>query len=153
MSPLIKTFLISMVPVVELRGAIPFAIASGVSAVPAACAAMLGNLLPVPLILLFIRSILAWMKARGGRLGDLALWVERHAAKRTPAVQKYAFWGLALFVGIPLPGTGAWTGSLIAAMLNLPFKRAFPAIVLGVLAAGIVVTLAASGVKLAFIGG
>ena len=150
MNPLIETFLISMVPVIELRGAIPFGAARGVSVAAAACAAMIGNFLPVPLILLFIRKILEWMKTRGGRLMHIAVWVEAHAAKRSPAVQKYAFWGLALFVGIPLPGTGAWTGALIAAMLNLPPKRAIPAILLGILAAGTLVSLAAGGVIMIF---
>ena len=150
MNPLIETFLISMVPVIELRGAIPFGAARGVSIPAAACAAMIGNFLPVPLILLFIRKILKWMKTRGGRLRRIAVWVEAHAAKRSPAVQKYAFWGLALFVGIPLPGTGAWTGALIAAMLNLPPKRAIPAILLGILAAGTLVSLATGGVIMIF---
>ena len=80
MNPLIETFLISMVPVIELRGAIPFALARGVPVIPAVCAAMLGNLLPVPFILLFIRKILEWMKKRGGRLRKIARWVERREA-------------------------------------------------------------------------
>ena len=146
MNPLIDTFLISMVPVIELRGAIPFALARGVPVIPAVCAAMLGNLLPVPFILLFIRKILEWMKKRGGMLRKIARWVERHGAKRTTKVQNAVFWGLVAFVGVPLPGTGAWTGSLIAAMLELSLRRALPAIALGVLLAGVAVGLATTGV-------
>lgn len=153
MNPLVKTFLISMVPVIELRGAIPFALATGVPALPAACTAMLGNLLPVPFILLFIRQILHWMKGRGGRLHKLANWIEAHAARRSASVQRCAFWGLALFFGIPLPGTGAWTGALIAALLGMPLKKAVPSILLGVLCAGLLVTLASTGILTIFAGG
>ena len=86
------------------------------------------------------------MKKRGGRLRKIARWVERHGAKRTAKVQNAVFWGLVAFVGVPLPGTGAWTGSLIAAMLELPLRRALPAIALGVLLAGVAVGLATTGV-------
>ena len=153
MNPLIYTLLISMVPVIELRGAIPVALANGVSPIPAICVAMIGNLLPVPFIILFIRRILKWLKSRKGRMQRLANWVEAHAAKRIPKVQKYAFWGLVLFVAIPLPGTGAWSGALVAAMLDMRLKKAFPAIMLGVLIAGMIVGLASSGTIMALSGG
>ncbi len=153
MNPLLKTFLISMVPVIELRGAIPIALASGANLIPAVAVAMLGNLLPIPFILLFIRKILEWMNGCGGFPQRVARWVEKHAAKRSATVQKYVFWGLVLFVGVPLPGTGAWTGALIAALLRLPWKRAFLAIALGVLIAGILVSLASLGILHTFAGG
>ena len=153
MNPLLKTLLIAMVPVIELRGAIPIALASGADLLPAIVVAMLGNLLPIPFILLSIRGILEWMNGCGGFLKKIAQWVEKHAAKRSAAVQKYVFWGLALFVGVPLPGTGAWTGALIAALLHLPWKRAFLAIALGVLIAGVLVSLASLGILHTFAGG
>lgn len=153
MNPLVYTFLISMVPIVELRGAIPVALASGVDLLPAICVSMIGNLLPIPFIILFIRKILEWLKSHKGRMQRLANWVEAHAAKRIPKVQKYAFWGLVLFVAIPLPGTGAWSGALIAAMLDMRLKKAFPAIMLGVIIAGLIVGLASSGTMMALSGG
>lgn len=153
MNPLLKTFLISMVPVIELRGAIPIALAGGANLIPAVAVAMLGNLLPIPFILLFIRKILEWMNGCGGFLQKVARWVEKQAAKRSATVQKYVFWGLVLFMGVPLPGTGAWTGALIAALLRLKWKRAFLAIALGVLIAGILVSLASLGILHTFAGG
>ena len=153
MNPLLKTFLISMVPVIELRGAIPIALAGGAKLIPAVVVAMLGNLLPIPFILLFIREILEWMNGCGGFPQRVARWVEKHAAKRSATVQKYVFWGLVLFMGVPLPGTGAWTGALIAALLRLKWKRAFLAIALGVLIAGILVSLASLGILHTFAGG
>ena len=150
MNSLLFTFLVAMTPVIELRGAIPLAVARGVPPLSAACAAVLGNLLPVPFILLFIRRTLDWLNARCRRL---AAFIERHADKRAPAVQRGAFWGLALFVAVPLPGTGAWSGALIAALLDMPLRRALPAIALGVLLAGTVMTLASTGVLITLTGG
>ncbi len=134
------TFLISMVPVVELRGAIPYGIGFGLEPWLVCMLAIFGNLLPVPFILLFIRKILQWMK-RFEKLGKIALKVEDRAANKSGKVKKSEFVGLLLFVGIPLPGTGAWTGALIAALMDMRMKRALSAIALGVLLAGVVVTL------------
>ena len=153
MNSLLFTFLVAMTPVIELRGAIPLAVARGVPPLSAACAAVLGNLLPVPFILLFIRRTLDWLNARSARCRKLAAFIERHADKRAPAVQRGAFWGLALFVAVPLPGTGAWSGALIAALLDMPLRRALPAIALGVLLAGTVMTLASTGVLITLTGG
>ena len=153
MNSLLFTFLVAMTPVIELRGAIPLAVARGVPPLSAACAAVLGNLLPVPFILLFIRRTLDWLNARSARCRKLAAFIERHADKRAPAVQRGAFWGLALFVAVPLPGTGAWSGALIAALLDMPLRRALPAIALGVLLAGTIMTLASTGVLITLTGG
>ena len=138
------TFLISMVPVIELRGAIPYGVlASGLNPWLVAPLAIIGNLLPVPFILLFIRKIFQWMK-RYEKLGKIAIKLEERAAKKNGNVRKSEFIGLLLFVAIPLPGTGAWTGALIAALMDMRLKRALPTIALGVLLAGVVVTLVAA---------
>lgn len=143
---LLLTFLISMLPVVELRGGIPFGVASGVEPWLAFAASVAGNLLPVPFILLFIRRILAWMKTRP-KLCRIAGKVEQRAERKSGRVRKSELIGLCLFVAVPLPGTGAWTGALIAALMQMRMKRALPAIAIGVLIAGVLITLAATGVK------
>lgn len=143
---LLLTFLISMLPVVELRGGIPFGVASGVEPWLAFAACVAGNLLPVPFILLFIRRILAWMKTRP-KLCGIAEKIERRAERKSGRVRKSELVGLCLFVAVPLPGTGAWTGALIAALMQMRMKRALPAIAIGVLIAGVLITLAATGVK------
>ena len=124
----VMTFLISLLPVVELRGGIPYGISQGLDPWLAFAASALGNMLPVPFLLLFVRKILHWMK-RYPRLGRLELV------------------GLCILVAIPLPGTGAWTGALVAALMEMRLKRALPAIYAGVLIAGLLVTLALTGVK------
>lgn len=139
------TFLISMVPIVELRGAIPIGVANGLSIWPAILVSILGNLVPVPFIILFIKKIFAWMRTKSVRLNNLVERLEKRAASKTETVQKYAFWGLFVFVAIPLPGTGAWTGALIAAMLEMPMKKAFPSIALGVVSAGAIVAFVTYG--------
>lgn len=140
------TFLISMVPIIELRGALPYAEAFGLSQTIAIPVAVLGNLLPVPFIIIFIRKIFAWIRTKMPKLDGFVTRLEERALSKSDKVQKSIFWGLFLFVAIPLPGTGAWTGALIAAMLDIRLKRAFPAIALGVITAGLVVGLASAGV-------
>ena len=135
------TFLIAMVPVIELRGAIPVGVFTfELPPLVAAAIAALGNIVPVPFIILFIRHILIWMKKIGGFLGKIATWLENRAHNKSSALKKGEFWGLMIFVAIPLPGTGAWTGALIAAMLDMRMRRALPSIILGVIIAGILVT-------------
>lgn len=134
------TFIISMVPVVELRGAIPFGVYLGLPPLAAAAIAAVGNCIPVPFIILFIRKIFDWMKKKGGFLGRVATKLETRANNKSGALAKGELLGLLLFVAIPLPGTGAWTGSLIAAMLGMRLKRAMPSILLGVLIAAVLVT-------------
>ena len=140
----------SMVPVIELRGAIPFGVAQGLGLWQAIIISVLGNLLPVPFIILFIRKIFAWLRKISPKLNALVTKLEQRAEGKSEKVLKYAFWGLFLLVAIPLPGTGAWTGSLVAAMLDMRLKKAFPAIALGVIAAGVIVSVITYGVTAVF---
>lgn len=133
------TLLVSMVPVLELRGGIPFGIALGLDPWASFFASVIGNLIPIPFIILFIRRILSWMRQWGGYAARFSEWLERHAINRSEQVRKYQLLGLCLFVAIPLPGTGAWTGALIAALLNIRLKSAFPTIGIGVLMAGFLI--------------
>jgi uncharacterized membrane protein len=135
-----------MVPVVELRGAIPFGAALGLPVYVSAIAAVIGNILPVPFIIFFIRKVFAWMRVKRKRLGNLADKLEGKANAKAGLVYKYEVIGLVLFVAIPLPGTGAWTGALIAALLNIKMKAAVPCIAAGVIIAGIIVSAATYGV-------
>ena len=139
------TFLVSMVPVVELRGGIPFGTALGLDPVSAAVAAILGNLVPVPFIILFIRHIFDWLR-RYDKPRALVEKFEKKAHLKSKHVIKYQTFGLCLFVALPLPGTGAWTGALIAAILDMRLKRAMPSIILGVIIAATIVTCVTRGV-------
>ena len=139
------TFLVSMVPVIELRGGIPFGAALGLDPLSAAVAAILGNLVPVPFIILFIRHIFDWLR-KYEKPRALVEKFEKKAHLKSKNVIKYQTFGLCLFVALPLPGTGAWTGALIAAILDMRFKRAMPSIILGVLIAATIVTCITRGV-------
>ncbi len=134
------TFLISMVPVIELRGGLPFALANGIHPVLAWILAISGNFLPLPFILLFIRPIFKWMKTISF-FKKLIDKIEGRAMNKSDKVLKYSFWGLVIFVGIPLPGTGGWTGALIAALLDMRLKRAIPAVLIGLVIAATLVTI------------
>lgn len=147
---IITTFFISMVPVIELRGAIPYATGMGLSPWIAIPVAMIGNLLPIPFIIIFIKKIFAWMRKVSPKLNGIVDKMEAKAEKNKAKVLKYAFWGLTIFVAIPLPGTGAWTGALVAAMLDMPLKKAFPSVVLGVIIAGIIVAFVSYGAAALF---
>ena len=138
-------FFISMLPIVELRGGIPAGALLGLPLWSNYLVSIVGNFLPVPFILLFIRKILAWMKTTR-HFARIALWLEEKAQKKSDQVMRYASLGLFLFVAIPLPGTGAWTGALIASLLDMRMKYALPAIFLGVLTAGVIMSLASYGV-------
>lgn len=142
---IITTAFVSMVPIIELRGAIPWAVGMGLSPAIAIPVAIIGNLVPIPFIILFIKKIFAWMRRKSQKLNSVVDKMEAKAEKNKERVLKYAFWGLALFVAIPLPGTGAWTGALVAAMLDMPLKKAFPSILLGVVGAGIVIAFVSYG--------
>ena len=138
-------FLVSMVPVVELRGAIPIAESMGLNIFIYYPIAILGNLLPVPIIYLFARKVLLWGKDKKG-IGKFFNWClnkgERGGKKlKSAAGERGIFWALLIFVGIPLPGTGAWTGTLGASFLNLDFKTSIVAVSLGVVLAGIIMSL------------
>ena len=146
----LSVFLISMVPLIELRGAIPIGVAHGLDYRIAIAVSILGNLVPVPFIVLFIRKIFAWLRTKSERLNAFVTRMEQRALKKSDTVRRARFWGLFLFVAIPLPGTGAWTGALIAAVLNMRLKRAVPVIFLGVVIAGCIITLLTHGVTLLF---
>lgn len=150
MKKYIFTFLLSMVPLLELRGAIPLGRGMGVSLRDAVIISMIGNMVPMPIIFFFARRVLEW-GADKPVIGKFFSWCLEKGHKggqklKEKAGSKGMFWALLLFVGIPLPGTGAWTGTLAASMLDLDFKRSVLAVVLGVaLAAVIITTLTALG--------
>ena len=143
---LVMTLLLSMVPVIELRGAIPVAVGNGIPLWLAACVSVVGNLLPVPFVIIFARKVFEWIRRHMPKLDGFVTRLEKRAEKKSDVVQKSSFWGLVVLVAIPLPGTGAWTGALIAAMLEMRMRRALPAIVLGVVIAGILISLASLGI-------
>lgn len=145
-SVFLQTLLMAMAPVVELRGAIPYGLALGLDPASAFAASVIGNLIPTPIILLFVRKVFQWMRRTSRWLGETVDKLEQRAAEKSDMVQRYALWGLVILVAIPLPGTGAWTGALVAALMNIRLSRAFPAIVLGVLIAGVIVLAISTGV-------
>ena len=141
----ILVFLISMVPIVELRGAIPIAESLGLNIFLYYPIAIIGNMLPVPIIYLFARKVLEWGKDKK-IIGEFFTWCLEKGEKGGEKLKKSAgnrgiFWALLIFVGIPLPGTGAWTGTLAASFLKLDFKTSIFAVALGVLLAGIIMSL------------
>ena len=138
---LLMTFLIAMVPVLELRGAIPAGIAAGLPPAAAAAAAILGNLVPIPFLILLLRRIFDWLR-KSSWVGPKIDWLERRAHLKGRIVKKYRTIGLIILVAIPLPGTGA----LVADVLDLRLRTALPAIALGVLIAGIITTTVTCGV-------
>ena len=142
-------FLISMVPLIEIRGAMPYAVGFGLPLVPSCIVAVLGNMLPVPFIFLFARKILEWGKDKKV-IGGFFTWClekgEKGGRKLEAKAGRGLYWALLLFVGIPLPGTGAWTGTLAASMLNLDFRKSVLYVLLGVLLAGAIMLAASLGV-------
>lgn len=140
-------FIISMVPILELRGGLLAASPAllNVPIMQAIPICIIGNILPIPFILLLIRKILDWMKLVKV-FRPIALWLENKAMSKKDQIEKYGFGGLVLFVGIPLPGTGAWTGSLIAALLRVRFKTAFAAILIGIVIATVIMSILSYGV-------
>jgi uncharacterized membrane protein len=150
--PELCVFFCSMIPIIELRGGIPLGWALGLPWWETFMLAVAGNMLPVPLILLFIRGILSWMSGCRVKLFNrIADWLDRKAEKNAPKIEKYAFWGICLFVAIPLPVTGAWCGSLVCATIGEKFWRAVLSAFLGLLIAATVMTsvcaLVAAGVS------
>ena len=142
---ILTTLFVSMVPVIELRGAIPIGVGMGLNYWVVILVSIIGNLIPVPFIIIFIRKIFAWLRTKSKHLNSLVSRLEARADKKSDVIEKYAFWGLFILVAIPLPGTGAWTGALVAALLEMPLKKAFPAILLGVVGAAIIVTFITYG--------
>lgn len=145
----IFTMLVSMIPIIELRGGIPFGVALGLPYYLAFPFAVLGNILPAPFIIVYIRKIFMLMRRYIPKLNGMVDKLEQKAHLKGQKVSKYKYIGLWLFVAIPLPGTGAWTGSLAAAFLDMRLRKAFPAVVLGVITAGcIMLTLTHVGINL-----
>ena len=147
---LLFCMLLSLAPVSELRGAIPVGLAAGIPIALLYPACVLANLIPVPLIIVFLRKVLAWMQRCGGVLQRGADWLIRRGTSKSALVKKYEMLGLFLLVAIPLPGTGAWTGALVAAMMEMQLKRAFPAIAIGVAIAGVIVSVITYGAQAIF---
>ena len=136
----ITIFIVSLLPIIELRGGLIAAALLKVSLLKAFIICYIGNILPVPFILWLIRIILDWMR-QIKCFSKLVKWLDNKVEKKKGQIEKYGFWGVVLFVGIPLPGTGAWTGSLIAAMLDMDKKKAFLAAAIGVLLAGVIMAI------------
>lgn len=137
-------FVVSMIPIIELRGAIPLGASMEMDWLTVYAVSVTGNLLPVPFIMLFGRRVLGWLKST--RLfSRLAHWGEAHLMKKADRVMRYSALGLLLFVMVPIPGTGAWSGAALAVLLNMRMKYALPSIFLGVLSAGAIMTAGAYG--------
>lgn len=139
MKAILITLFTAMVPVLELRGAIPAGTAAGLDPWVAFCIALIGNMIPVPFIILFIRRIFQWLREKNEKLDKMVDKLEKRAMAKADTVLKYERLGLVILVAIPLPGTGAWTGALVAALLDIRLRDAVPLIALGVLIAGIIV--------------
>lgn len=144
----IMVFLISMIPLIELRGAIPYAVGMGLPKITSFVIAIIGNMVPVPIIYLFARKVLEWGKDKK-LTGKFFTWClikgERGGKKLSAKAGKGLYWALFLFVGIPLPGTGAWTGTLAASILKMDFKKSVIAVMTGVLLAGLIMMAVSFG--------
>ena len=141
----------SMIPIIELRGAIPLGMGLELQWWQSYLYAVIGNMIPVPFILLFITALLKWMRRCRIRLfNKIAAWLDRKIEKHKGTIEKYSYWGVLIFVGLPIPGTGAWTGSLIASVLGLEPKKSFLAAFGGVVMATAIMTVVSYGLKAAF---
>lgn len=138
-------FIISLFPILELRGGLLAASIMNVPFTKAVIASVIGNILPIPFILMLLEHILTWME-KWKPTRNIALWLKKKAEKNKKAIDKYGFWGLVLFVGIPLPGTGAWTGSLVASVFHMDKKKSFLAILIGIFLALIIMSIVSYGV-------
>lgn len=134
----LTVFIISVLPVLELRGGLIAAKLLDMNIIRAFIVCYFGNMLPIPFILLFLRKIFDWMR-KSKRLGKIVGKLEHKAEKHRKTIDKYGAWGLLVLVAIPLPGTGGWTGALVAEIMDIKFKKALPIIALGVLIAGFIV--------------
>ncbi|MBQ2774500.1 MAG: small multi-drug export protein [Clostridia bacterium] len=133
-------FLISMLPILELRGGLIAAALLNVDFIPAFIICYIGNIIPVPFILLFIRRIFQFLRDKKG-FSKIIENLEIRSMRKSEKVKRWRNWGLLAFVAIPLPGTGGWTGALIAALMDIRIKKSFPIIALGVLIAGIIMSI------------
>ncbi len=140
-------FLLSLLPIIELRGGIIAGRALGLDPIPTFVICYIGNLIPVPFILWLVKSIINKMRdSKHKMFRKFVKWLDKKVEKKKGSIEKYGFGGLVLFVGIPLPGTGAWTGCLIASMLDMDKKKSFIATAIGVLMAGIIISLLSMGI-------
>ena len=138
-------FIISLMPILELRGGLLAASLLNVEFVRAAIICVVGNVLPIPIVLLFLKFVLNLFE-KWNVTKKIVNWLERKVEEKREQIDKYGYWGLILFVGIPLPGTGAWTGALLAVMLGLDRKKSFVCILLGVLLAAIIMSILSYGI-------
>jgi len=141
----IVVFIVSLLPILELRGGLIAASILDVNFLPAYIISILGNVLPIPLVLLFLERIFNWFK-KFSWTKKIITKLEKKILSKKNQIEKYGYWGLMLFVGIPLPGTGAWTGSGLAVLLNLDKKKSFVYIILGVVMASIIMSLFSYGI-------
>ncbi len=137
-------FIISMIPVLELRGAIPYGFAAGIPAWLTVIVSIIGNTILVPFIILSVRSVFCWLK-KMKFMRRFVEWSEKRVLKNKKMISKYEMLGLMLIVAIPLPGTGAWTGAMLAGLLNMRLKTSLPAIFIGVVIAAVIVTAVSYG--------
>ena len=138
---------ISLMPILELRGGLLAAALLGLDPIPSYIISIIGNVIPVPFILLLITKILDWMRKSKVRLfNKIANWLDEKVEKHKGQIEKFGYWGVILFVGIPLPGTGAWTGSLIASVLNMDKKKTFLAVMIGLIMASIIMMILSFGI-------
>ncbi len=143
----ILVFIISLMPILELRGGILAAALLGLEPLPGYVISIIGNVIPVPFILLLITKVLAWMKnSKVNFFNKIANWLDEKVEKNKGQIEKFGYWGLLIFVGIPLPGTGAWTGALIASVLNMEKKKTFATIMLGIIMASIIMMILSYGI-------
>lgn len=147
----ILVFIISLMPILELRGGLIAAALLDLNPISSYIISIIGNVLPVPFILWFINSILKWMR-NSKHFSGIANWLDKKVKKHKHQIEKYGFWGLVFFVGIPLPGTGAWTGCLIAAVLEMERKKAFLAALIGIFMASVIMMILSFGVLQSVIG-
>lgn len=145
LNDILKTLVTGMLPILEIRGAIPVGVAAGMDPWAAFAVGLIGNMIPVPFLILLTRKVLNWMK-KHHLLDKFTAFLERKGSEKAEQVQRYSFWGLFILVAIPLPGTGAWTGALVASLLDMRLKRALPAIGMGVAVAGLIILVFTYGV-------
>lgn len=146
----LSVLIVSMIPLIEERGGLILARMLDMPLGSAVFWCAIGNIIPIPFILFGIKKLLHWLSEH--HLSKLAEWVEHKADKNRPKIDKYGFFGLVLFVGIPLPGTGAWTGSLVAALFDMDLKKASISILLGIALAAVIMSLFSYGLLGAIIG-
>lgn len=147
---IICTIFVAMLPCIELRGAIPVGVAFGLTPWAAFWISLIGNMLPVPLLILFTRHVFRWLTCLDNMVGRIMRALETRVHNKSGLIIRYRSVGLCLLVAIPLPGTGAWTGAMAAAFLDMPLRSALPAILLGVLIAGLIVLTITYGVITVF---